>query len=248
MLRQLRGDGLQVGRRGAQIHARFHATDDREKMRPAPLHVVRRLAGEKREERRDVIDFLVLDGKLPAARHHSGDGVNLARDRRLLADDFWIAGKVTLPERMADHDHAGRVRLVILRPKTAAQQWADAKDVKNIGGRSEAGDILRVLARAPDGGGPGVGGHRGKGVILRPQIAKIRKGMDLFVLARMLRRGGPDHREAIRVWKRKRAQQDGVDDTEDRAIRADPEGEREHGNEGEAGRLDELAKSVAEIV
>ena len=73
--------------------------------------------------------------------------------------------------------------------------------------------------------------------------------MDRFVLAlRTLRCGGPDHREAIRVWKRKRAQQDRVDDTEDRGIRADPEGERQHGNESESRRLEELAKSVAEIV
>ena len=72
--------------------------------------------------------------------------------------------------------------------------------------------------------------------------------MDRFVLARMLRRGRPDHREAIRVWKWKRAQQNSVDHAEDRAVRADPERESEYGNEGEAGRLAELAKSVAEIV
>ena len=246
------GDGRcpDAGRLGVQLEvARRVRTDADFRAAWAPYSARIHQATLDRLDRQRASGSLRADvDKLPAARHHSGNGVNLARHRRLLADDFWIAGKVTLPERMADHDHARRVRLVILRPKTAAQQWADAKDVKNIGRRSETGNILRVLARAPDGRGPGVGGHRGKGVILRPQIAKIRKGMDRFVLARMLRRGRPDHREAIRVWKRKRAQQDSVDDTEDRAVRADPEGESEHGNESEAGRLNELAKSVAEIV
>ena len=83
----------------------------------------------------------------------------------------------------------------------------------------------------------GVSGERAESVILRPQIQVVRVGMDLSIFSRMLWCGRPDHRQAIRIWKRQRAQEDGIDDTEDRAVRADPEGERDNGDKVKPGDL-----------
>ena len=85
-------------------------------------------------------------------------------------------------------------------------------------------------------------------MILRAQIEEVGIGLDLLVFARMLRRRRPDHGEAIGIWKRQRAQENGVDHAEDGAVGSDPEGEGDDRDEGKAGRFDELPKGVAEII
>jgi hypothetical protein len=48
----------------------------------------------------------------------------------------------------------------------------------------------------------------------------------------------------IRQWRK----QDGVDYRENRGVRANAKGEREHGHEGEPGRFAKLANGVAKSV
>ena len=45
---------------------------------------------------------------------------------------------------------------------------------------------------------------------------------------------GADRDELLRLRERKRLEQDGVDDTEDRGVRADADRQREHGDNREA--------------
>ena len=47
--------------------------------------------------------------------------------------------------------------------------------------------------------------------------------------------------------KRQRLEEHRVDHAEDGGVRADPEREGEHGDQGEAGMLDQLAQSVANV-
>jgi len=54
-----------------------------------------------------------------------------------------------------------------------------------------------------------------------------------------------DERGRIRI--RQRPQQHAVDDAEDRGGRADAERQRQHGDGGEPGRLDELTDGVADV-
>ena len=47
--------------------------------------------------------------------------------------------------------------------------------------------------------------------------------------------------------ERQRLEQERVDHAEDGGVRADPERERQDGDDGEAGMLDELAKAVTDV-
>ncbi len=53
--------------------------------------------------------------------------------------------------------------------------------------------------------------------------------------------GHADGDELLRGRERQRLEQERVDHTEDGGVRTDPERERQDGDEGEAGMLDELA-------
>ena len=54
--------------------------------------------------------------------------------------------------------------------------------------------------------------------------------------------------EPLRFFEWQRTQKKIVDKTEDRSIQADPERERQDGNDRESGRFAELTKSEFEIV
>ncbi len=54
--------------------------------------------------------------------------------------------------------------------------------------------------------------------------------------------------QAIGLAKRQRADGDGVDDAEDRAVHADAEGQAEDGQRREPGVLDQRPKGVAQIL
>ena len=56
-----------------------------------------------------------------------------------------------------------------------------------------------------------------------------------------------DRDEAVGLPIRERAQEHGIDDAEDRRVRADPEPEREDHDGREGGTLDESAKGIAKI-
>ncbi len=57
-----------------------------------------------------------------------------------------------------------------------------------------------------------------------------------------------DRDETIRIGIRKRTQQDGVHDGEDRGVRADAERQREDGRGGEAGCAPQHAQAVADVL
>ena len=58
---------------------------------------------------------------------------------------------------------------------------------------------------------------------------------------------GLENDEAVRFGERQAAQEEIVDQTEDGGVHPDAEREGEHGEQGEAGRLEELAEGEAEI-
>src|SRR5438445_353228 len=58
----------------------------------------------------------------------------------------------------------------------------------------------------------------------------------------------PKLNHPIRFWYRQWSKQYPVDDAEDRRVRSDAEGEREHGHSGEAGVLQQLPEGEFEII
>ena len=68
---------------------------------------------------------------------------------------------------------------------------------------------------------------------------------DVAAVGRARVRG--DAHETIGIRKRQRTDQDGVDDREDRDVRADAERERQHRDRGESGRRDDSSQAVAQV-
>jgi hypothetical protein len=58
----------------------------------------------------------------------------------------------------------------------------------------------------------------------------------------------PQHHDAIRLWIRQRAEQDGVDYGKDCSVRTDAYGECENGNDGKRSAARESTNRVANVV
>ena len=65
---------------------------------------------------------------------------------------------------------------------------------------------------------------------------------------RLVRVGLGDDHDPIRFRIGQRLEQDRVDHAENRGVRADPERERENGDEGEAGRLQQLPDGISDLL
>jgi hypothetical protein len=86
-----------------------------------------------------------------------------------------------------------------------------------------------------------------KSVALLPPIEKVRRRRGVFRETEM-RRVLPDHDQLIRVSVGQRPKKDRVNDTEDGAVRADPERQRQHRNRGECGVLGQHAQAVFHVL
>src|SRR3989449_1926305 len=97
----------------------------------------------------------------------------------------------------------------------------------------------QVVTLRPDG--------RDAGEVLRqrPQVVEVREG---HANPHSPEPGGHDLDQPVRSRVRQRPEQNAVDRAEDGRVRADAEGEREHGDEREAGAFGERAGGVTEIL
>ena len=122
----------------------------------------------------------------------------------------------------------------------------DAERLEIIRGRVRAVELHRIAEAGEDVTHPGVGGEAGEDGLA---VAKMPVARDRHreLLEVSLLRFGLENDESVRFLERQAAQKQIVDQTEDGGVHPDAERERDHGEKGERGRLEELAKSEAEI-
>src|SRR5258706_9003893 len=58
----------------------------------------------------------------------------------------------------------------------------------------------------------------------------------------------PNDHQLVRIRERQRLEKDGVNDTEDGSVRADAQSERNRSDDAEAGRLEQKAYSIADVL
>ena len=182
-----------------------------------------------------------------ARRHHAddGDGLSIHPDR--LSDDRGIAAEPALPEAVAEDHHPVVPVGPLVGRERAAQHRSDAQ------GREEArhhelGDELlrRPLARQVDAVVVEARHRRERRVaFLPPQV--VERGDDVRAagtLGALL----PDGDEAPGLVEGEALEEHGVDDREDRGVRADAQRERRDRHGGKTGILREGTAREAQVL
>ena len=160
----------------------------------------------------------------------------MALPESVTQDNFETAGPAT--------------RLLIRTRETAAKDRLDAEHVEEFPAHLLSTHALRSLFVDQRDGAVAINRHARKAAVLFPKIGEVRKAQRVepgrrYGLGQI---DAADGDEFLRRREWQRLQEHRVDHAEDGGVRADPEREREHGDDGERGMLDELAQAVADVV
>ena len=191
----------------------------------------------------------VADGREPEpVRHHPDDGVRRPVERNRAGQDAGIRRESPPPETLGDHHDTHprdvfvdeRAAVICLDPQRVEEMASHANRSQALG-LVDAGQIQSV---GPD---PREAVERAAAPDEIVDIAR-RPGQPIEPGALLdLRAVAPHHCQPIRLGKRQRADESGIDNTEDRDVGSDAQGERDDGDEREARALTERADGDAEV-
>ena len=180
--------------------------------------------------------------------HDADDGVAVMVERDVAADDVAIGAEDRLPGFMAQH-HDVSSGLLLVAKKAPPHHGVDPQHAEEIGA-----DGLRLQLPGSAFAGQGVvvvviRGERLEGMIARAPVKEIRiaEAVSDVGLARRSVQHQRRH-QAVRLGKRQRAQQYGVDQAEDGGGGADAQGQGQNGGQREGGTLAQLAYGKAKVL
>ena len=166
-------------------------------------------------------------------RHHADHRVIAGAELDGFTDDVRIAREPSLPQAVAENDNEIFAILLFLRGEDPAEQRLRMHDREKPIAHLRAGHALGFAIARKDRPEIGIGGDFFEHMIPRAIIRDIgcrhlsARTAAGFVFA-------PNENNRLRLVIRQRFQQDGIDHTEDRRVRADPEREGNDGDRGEA--------------
>ena len=191
--------------------------------------------------------------KAEAGRHHADDLVRLAAERDAPPDDGCRSAELALPEIVAEHDQlVVRAAHHLFVARNAADFRRDAERVPEPRRDERGGDALR-LADAGEVGAAHpldveVAADVGEHSTPRAPVIEVHRGDRSGIGCSLHDLDLPHADELLGIRKGERFEQDAVDDAEDRAVRADPQRERQNRDERERRILGERAQREPSVV
>ena len=182
---------------------------------------------------------------LKARRKYAHDGVTLLVQRDRPAQHVRVAAKSALPEAVSENGRPGAVRRVLFPGEVASHGRPDAEQWKKIRRHCAGHDSFRRSGPCESHVAATVGGDARRRLALgfdfnERGAANEGAGAARPVCAQLHQLAG--------FGIGQRPEQDGIDHAEDGGVRADAQREREHGDRGEAGILQQQTEGVAKIV
>ncbi len=136
-----------------------------------------------------------------------------------------------------------------LTVKGATEERVDTEHIEKFRRDALAAQALRFTRDRECKRRAAIERKAGEGFVLGAEIGEIRETdrIETGVGARVALVERADGDELLRLWKRQRLKQDGVDNAKDRGVRPNAEGKGENGDDGEAGRFRQLAESETQL-
>jgi hypothetical protein len=209
----------------------------------APVVRVRRVELEREPEVHRLA--AQIERELEPLGHHPEHGHAAVVELDGSADHPRVAAEPPPPEPVAEHCHARPAGAVLFGPEDAPACRADAENGKDVGGHEARPDALGCVAAGEIAAAGGERAHALERAAQRPVVGDLR-------LRQPRRRPPlpvvPDHHHPLRLRVRERAEEDAVDDAEDRRVRPDAQRQRQHRHGREAGAPTEGAPGVADVL
>ena len=181
-------------------------------------------------------------------RHHTDDRPRLAVEQNRSANDRRIAAEAAAPQVPAQDGGPASARAVLPSSERAAVGGLNAQRREQIPGASGTVDAFRQLpvrtrqvvrSATPD-----------RHLLERRRAALPRlehSAGDDVVWISPVAADLAEHHELIGIAERQRRQQHGAHEREERRVRADPEGQRERGDDAEPGIPEECTSGISHV-
>jgi hypothetical protein len=198
--------------------------------------------------RRQIID--VVAAKDEIARHHADDVRLHAVEHHCAIRNLRVSIEPPLPEFVTEQHHGcGVIDLIFFCGKHAADERLYSQRIQKVGRKLYTVDLLRghsVALRAQIALDRFHRAQRFKTAValLQREVVGHRNAVHSI---RMRRRNGTNNGDAIRLAIRKRAPQDGVNQSENRRIQPDPESQRHDHDAGEQRPFHQHTQSEGEV-
>ena len=242
LAREQRRDRVHLRLRGRERRASAQPPDDSQVARVAQRPQVH-VHGD-RDLRQVVLGpqpHFRLARKAEAGRHDAHDARELLVELQLAPDDRGVGAEALAPERVPQNHLAGSVLRGSERP---SQGGLRAEQLEQVRGGDPGVHPARGVAldeRAPD---DLVGGEALEGTRALAPVQEIGRSHRAVRLARV---GLVHEHQPVRVGVGQRPQQQGVERRQHCGVAADPERERQRGNEREPRRAPQPPHSVPQI-
>ena len=240
-VRILRGealaDGLHLGSDVLEWNARLGPADGSEVPRAALAGGEVRVVGDRHPD-----DPAGRVGE--ALRHHPHDLGRYAVDRDLLPDRVVAAAEALAPQPVADDRDLAAAWVVLVGPEGAAERGAHTEEVEQRGADLGGVEPHGLPLAGEDDAGPGDRGRVRQRLALFLDVGEVRpRHRRPAAFGEVI-----DPHEPLRVLVRQGLEQHAVHDAEDGAVGADAQRQRQHGDGGERGALDQAAEGVANVL
>ena len=205
-----------------------------------------RLGGEP-----EAVRHLAAARKGETGGHHPHHRQRRAVDVEDAAEHVAVAAETALPEVVREQDGGPLALVVVLRQQDAAEQGRRAERLEELAGDPHRRDLLGIAV--PREAQPvGVDDRHLRERLRRLPVVEGRRRDRQLVgeadLPGQLRVRGPDHRQPLGIAERQRRQQHRIDDAEDRRVGADPQRQREDGDDRERRPLEQRPAGEAKVL
>src|SRR5262249_40412539 len=180
-------------------------------------------------------------------RHHADDSDIAFVERDLLIEDGRISAKTPLPKRVAQHNDSPISFQPFFRDERSTQRRFHSEHVQVVGRHHPALQSLWLTSARQV--------HR---YSIGDRSGNLREALALLAIVQKVRRRdallfvvtcpSPKPQQPLRLGERQRLQQHGVDDAEDRRIRADAQAERENRDRREALVFEQHSQAEAQVL
>ena len=177
-------------------------------------------------------------------RRHADHDVRLRPDTEYPSHHGRIPSEGSRPQPAGDHGHAGGAGPVVLRRQQPAEHRLNAEKPKVVAGHRFAHHEVDVLVHPHHREHRRVRRHVREHVVLRAQIEVVGIGARRVAIVGV---AGIDVDELRGTNQWQRAEQDRVDDREERRVEADRHGQRHDHRDGEARIPARAAQRVPEV-
>ena len=210
--------------------------------RHEPVKVARHVGRFERERPPELVECAVEGAP---GRQHADHRVGLVVEQNRAIDDRGVRPELVHPEHMTQDHDVILPELVFIGQERAASFCLDAVDVKKMRRDTCAPDLDRVSDAGERGRSARLSGHGVEDGVVPLPVEEV-QGRDAVAVA--ARRFFEDADDPVGIPIGQRPEQNAIDETENRGVRADAQCERENRDGGESRTPGQGSPAVARVL